>query len=433
LSDGEKKPGLRDIGDLKNRLGMLNKRVSGKPTAPGTNPFAPKAPAAPAAPAETAPPAADAASADAPQAPAATPAAAPAAPQAFSKDLFSGPATVNESPPSTPASQSELADMFESSAAVLDAPPPVEQNFANPLQMGAYNEGVASIDLSADEEASLNSYEGSQRGMKPRMAISLIATTGAVALFFGFMLGDVRTSRKMINAQVDASKNLKDRMKPVLATLDQLKDVIPTMSDKAVSWKNVEKLPKDLPAIDGGLILNTPVPYERELARALTSMVTQLNLLFEEVRVHRSATNIRDKAELKALETGSDFGQYPVYAMVYESLPPRFKVVKEVAKGWQPPFGKLYGVAGKPKMSGSKDDYIMDLAGRDGSTTSTSLSKILLLNKDELQTASKTNALTLYSQRVKSLKVRFQKVLDQEQGFREKMKAQADREKVFSF
>jgi len=222
-------------------------------------------------------------------------------------------------------------------------------------------------------------------------------------------------------------------MKPVLAALDQLKDAIPNMSEKQVSWANVEKLPKDLPAIDGGLILNTPVPYERELARSLTSMVAQLNLLFEEVRTHRQATVIRDKQELKALESGDDFGQHRAYAVVYESLPPRFKVVKEVRGGWTPPFGKLYGVTGKPQLTASKDDFVMDLAGRDGSTTSTSLSKILLLNKNELQTASKTNALTLYSQRVKSLKVRFQKVMDQEQGFRDKLKAQADRDKVFSF
>ncbi len=432
MSDGEKKPGLRDIGDLKNRLGMLNKRVGGKPTAPGTNPFAPKTPAAPAAPAETDPPAAEAPAGEAPAA------AAPAAPQAFSKDLFAGPATVNETPPSMPASQSELAGMFESSAKVLDAPPPVEQSFANPLQMGAYSEGVASINLSADEEASLNSYEGSQRGMKPRMAISLIAATSAIALFFGFMLGDVRTSRQMINAQVEASKNLKDRMKPVLATLDQLKETIPNMviefdKTKRVSWTVIERMPKDLPSIDGGLILNTPVPYERELARSLTTMVAQLNLLFEEVRTHRQATLIRDNQELKALESGDDFGQHPAYAVVYESLPPRFKVVKEVAKGWTPPFAKLYGVTGKPKLTGSKDDYVLDLAGRDGTTVATSLSKVLLLNKNELQTASKTNAHTLYGQRVTSLKVRFQKILDQEQGFRDKLKAQANRDKVFSF
>lgn len=429
MSDGEKKPGLRDIGDLKNRLGMLNKRVGGKPTAPGVNPFAPKAPAAPAAPtaepAETNPP-------EGAEPPAAAP-VAPAAPQPFAKDLFSGPATVNEAPPSAPVSQSELADMFESSAAVLDAPPPVEENFANPLQMGAYSEGVASIDLSADEEASLNSYEGSQRGMKPRMAMSAIAATGAIALFFGFMLGDVRTSRKMINAQVDASKNLKDRMMPVLGALDQLKDAIPNMSDKEVSWANVRKLPKDLPTIDGGLILNTPVPYQRDLARSLTSMVAQLNLLFEEVRVHRTTTLNRDKAELEGLEKGSTFGQYPKYAVVYESLPPRFKVVKEISKGWKIPKAQIYGVAGKPSLTPAKDDYMVSLKGRDGAEKATSLSKIILIEKEELQTSSKTNALTLYSQRVTNLKVRFQKILDQEQSFRDSLKEQANRDKVFSF
>jgi len=426
LSDGDKKPGPRDIGDLKNRLGMLNKRVGAKPTTPGANPFAPKS----AAPAEDAAPPAIPETADAP---AARQPSAPAAPQPFARDLFAGPATVNESGPAPKASAAELADMFDSSVQVLDAPVRAEAQFANPLQMGSYNEGVASINLTADEEEALKSFEGGQRGMRPRQAISLICVAAALALFFGFMLGDVRTSRKMINLQIEASVNLKMSMEPVLLAFDQLKPVISSLPNNEVDWGKIKRIPKDLPSIDGGLILSAPVPFEKDLARSLTNIVSELDLFFSAARTHRMATLVRDRKELEALSTGSAFDQYRAYAVTYESLPPRFRVVKEIAKGWQPPFGKIYGVTGKPQLNPAKTDYLMPLADRGGKTTPVSLTKVLLLRKEELQTASKTNALTLYVQRVADLKVRMKRILDAEANFRAHLDEQASRDKVFSF
>jgi hypothetical protein len=247
------------------------------------------------------------------------------------------------------------------------------------------------------------------------------------------MLGDVRTSRKLINAQIEASVNLKLSMEPVLLAFDQLKPVISSLPVNEFDIAKLKRIPKDLPSIDGGLILSAPVPFERDLARALTSIVSELDLFFAAARDHRTASLIRDRKELEALSKGSAFDQHRAYAVTYESLPPRFKVVKEIAKGWQPPFAKLYGVTGKPKLNAAKTDYLMQLADRGGNTSPVSLTKVLLLRKEELMTASKTNALTLYQQRVTDLKLRMKRILDSEKNFRAKLDEQASRDKVFSF
>ena len=195
MSDGSKKPGLRDISDLKARLGMLNKGA-GKPPEPASNPFASPAPdTAESSPDGDEPTAQTKLTEEAAAAMlgadtavvnldemAATPSApppAPAAPSAppstpapmggldFGDDLFKRkgePAAAPSAPPAGAPAATGGASAFEQAQAAVQAQP--ESGFANPLHLGGFHSGAAPVDLSADELAALDDFEGKQQGVK---------------------------------------------------------------------------------------------------------------------------------------------------------------------------------------------------------------------------------------------------------------------------
>lgn len=475
MSDGNKKPGLRDISDLKARLGMLN--TGGGPAAPSgprppggapANPFAPKAPAAPAAPerveAGTDPgaPAAEAFSSP-PAVPSGPPSmprapmgpsipAAPAAPSGppglnLGGDLFkkpaaparpAAPAMPTGAHPAARASQpdkAQLAAMFDApSKAVLDEAPPPEAEFANPLQQGAYSQAAAPVDLTAEEEAALSSFEHKQVGMKPSLAIGMTVGVAALTLLFGFFIGDARVSRRLINAQIEASVRVKERVQDVVTEYERIKPIIMTTDATAVDWDKIKQFPEDLTEVDGGLMAS-PVPLDRDLTALLTRYLVEVGALFEAVETHRRLTLERDRAELEAMATGSSFAQRPQFMVLYDPADPE-------ARPYIPPVGKVVAVTGRPvekeveqkvgRRTEMVNDYFLPIIDREGKEAEVNLRRLLQIGKDQFMTAGKATPMSLYEDRVKDLKSRVERIESFREAFEAALQTQAEREKVFA-
>lgn len=452
MSNGDKKPGLRDISDLKARLGMLNK---GGPTpAPGgggaANPFGPKGGAsdAPAPKADlTENPDAEAAGdtqvvrvgpppgaePPTPAAPRANlnlgkPASAPPGPAPLGGPLNLGSADElfrkKEPTPPPPAAPPPSA---APAAPAAEPEPPPGVDFANPLQRGAFREAAPSIDLSAEEQAQLDSFEGKQRGVKPGLAIAATLFVGVITAVFGFFIGDVRTSRRMINAQIDASIRVKDAVEPLLTTLDQVAPIIRAMNPNSVEFDKVQQLPAEPPNIDGGLLLTSPIPLEQGLNRTLSNFVTDVNMFFTLLDEHRKTTLGRDKAALESLSKGEDFFQNKYFAVLYTPLPPDTDPLKYV-----PPEGRVVAVTGKPLKNADETAWELPVVDRQGKEKQIPVTRVLRIEKNELMSSGDSNALTLYEKRVERLQTLLKRIQVYEESLKEQLKTQAARSKVFS-
>lgn len=449
MSDGSKKPGLRDISDLKARLGMLNKNA-GKPAEPAANPFA----APPPDTAETAPdgdePTAQTKLTDEAAAamlggatavvnlnepPSAPP--APAPPQSspspmgggldFGDDLFKRkdePAA--PSPPMGAPAAPGGASAFEQAQAAQSAQP--ESGFANPLHLGGFNTGAAPVDLSADEQAALDAFEGKQQGVKASMALAMTFVAAAVCLLFGFSIGDVRWQRRTVNAQIEASIRTKDAIGPTLVAYERLKAPLNAMyqSPTAISWAALEALPSDLPAVDAARVMATQPPLNKELVSLLSRAVTDYNRLFALVTTHRTVTLGRDKAELEGLEKGTEFFSNRHFAILYEPLP-----AETPALEYRPPRATIVAVVGKPELNEPKDDNILPIKSRTGKERTVSLRKILIIDKNEML-STRENAQTLYAKRVDEIGALMKKIGTYEQLLKDTLAREASRTKVFS-
>lgn len=452
MSDGNKKPGLRDISNLKARLGMLN--TGSTPAAPGSprppagpgNPFAPKAPAppsgAPATPSAppatpSAPPVVESAPAAPamPATPVAPPPSGPAAPAGppglnLGADLFK-----KKAPPPAPTASQPAVDpsafFDQPSRQVLDEAPKAEAEFANPLQVGAYANAAAPVDLNAEEEAALSSYEHKQRGVKPGLAIGMTVGVGLLTLLFGFFIGDARVSRKLINAQIDSSVRVQDRVQDVFSQYDQIKNVVMQMSKAEVDWAKIGALPKDIMEVDAGM-LSSPVPLDKDLTQLLTRFLVETSAFFDAVKDHRQLTTGRDEAELKAMAEGSSFAQNKAFAVLYDP-------VDADARGpYIPPVGKIVAVTGKPKEEEVKEgrrtvtEYVLPIVNREGKESEVRLQRVLQIDKSEFITAGKANPMTLYSDRVEDLQRRVKNIEQYYEMLQQTLETQAEREKVFS-
>jgi hypothetical protein len=321
-------------------------------------------------------------------------------------------------------------DVPEEAAAPEDEETPASQTgveFANPLHVGSYGVASARVDLSADDESALSDYEHNQRGLRPGLALAMTFGVGLVTLIFGFFIGDIRNARRMINAQIESSSRLQDGMADLLIQYDQLKPIIAASREDSVDWSKTSAIPKELPRIDGGVLTYSPVPLDKELARLLANFVVDLDAFFQASSDHRRATLGRDKAELEGLEKGSEFAKYQEFLIVYDSTKTR------CLPKCDPPRAKIVAKTGVPKLNAKKTDILFPTTNRAGVTTEKSARDILFINKEEFALSSGGNALTLYSNRVKKLKERLKAIQQYEDGFRNVLKEQATRTRVFSF
>lgn len=469
MSDGDKKPGLKDISSLKARLGMLSKS---KPTpaapAPAPNvasPFSQPASAPvdltqggdielgndtaivridtpiqqpePAAPAPLVQPTPGAPN------PFAAPAPRPAAPTGgglgLGENLFAAPAPkpaaqqpVERSAAQKAADQAAAEAMFAAQAAA-EAPPAPQGNaeFANPLQRGAYVEAAAPVDLSALEEEALASFEGQQRGMKRSLAITMTAVVGVVTLAFGFFIGDVRSARRMVNAQIDASIKIRDLMKAPLARLGEVEKYIAAMAAKPneVNWQAVQAIPESIDGVSPS-VAASPVPLDKDMANMVGRAVVDLNHLFTLLLDHRMATLRRDKAEIEALAKGEGFFTNKQFAIY--STPPADPTKPRSLKGG-PPKGRVVALMGKPSQD-DKGEFIMPVRYRGANDDKNVLVRgLTLVPKSDLQTSGTSNVVKLYTKRVEALVTQMKRIKVYETALREKLESEAGRDKVFSF
>ncbi|MCA9538603.1 MAG: hypothetical protein KC620_06925 [Myxococcales bacterium] len=338
-------------------------------------------------------------------------------------------------PPPQPAMAAPVAQAMQNpaaffdtpSAAVLDEPPKPGAEFANPLQVGSYSQAAAPIDLSADEEAALNNYEHKQKGIKPGLAIGMTVAIGALTLAFGLLLGNSRQARKLVNVQVDASVRVRDNMQPLLDTLNQLRPIIKTMKSDEADWDKIKAIPAELPAVDAGRIMTSPVPLDPDLNRMLGNMLVDLNALFQETTNHRSITLGRDRAELEAIAEGTEFSKNQYFAVLYQPNDPKTPPLAYI-----PPTGMIVAVTGRPHANEAGDDNVLPIVTREGKESEVSLTRVLTIKKEEFLESGRSNALTMYGKRVEDLKNRLTRIEQYEETFRKVLEEQAARSKVFS-
>ncbi|MCB9522212.1 MAG: hypothetical protein H6702_02380 [Myxococcales bacterium] len=371
----------------------------------------------------------------------APPAPAPAAPAGLDLggDLFSTPrptpaAQPAARPASMPAAPAPVfADTRLPAAPAEPEPPKVEAAFAHPLQQGAYRQAAKPVDLSAAEEEALQSFEGKQAGVKPVMAIALTLGVAALTLVFGFLLGNNRSVRQRINQQIEASVMVKERMLPILERINEVAPVIEALYVYAkqgkVDWAKVNAIPTNLPDVQGGFLLSTPVPLEQNLARNMARAVTDLKGLFTALRDHRDTTMNVDKAELKALEKGDSFGQFQQYAIYAKPRDPKDPAVQKGV----PPSGRVIALVGKAEKRADADGFAIPIRKRESEQPElVPVEDITLIPKTDLLGSGTTNAMTMYVKRVEDLKRRLDEIKPYRQALEEQLKQQAGREKVWA-
>ncbi len=462
MSIGEQKPGGNKMSDLKARLSALNK---GSSTAAPTGPAAATPASTPAAAPKPAPATANKLNIDFNAAAKSTPAAAPkpapatasmfepaapkvsatfpaaepaAAPKATAKPAFAlGGEDLFAAKPTTPASPpSEMASTFAPSAPAVEepaAPSDPAAAFANPMQVGRFYEPAAPAVLSPEEEAELNAYEKGQKGIKPMMAYSIGGAIALIALIFGIFLGDSRYSRRMINSQIDSSVNLQKTLQPLFDKVNEVAPILKALpSSQQVDWEKMKALPKELPEIDAGALLATPVPLRKEVTQTLNKWLTDTNLLFAETRNHIYLTLTRDKVELENLEKGNSFWNNPEtmgYAAKFDPPDP-----KDRKPGIRLLKGTFVAVMGQGRDSDDGNDHLMPVRYQTKEEMEeVPLRNLVILNKEELQSGGAGNALTNYQHRCQDIFTIIQRLEQTQTQLVELLKQEAERSKVFQF
>ncbi len=265
-------------------------------------------------------------------------------------------------------------------------------------------------------------------GPIPKALVCLMTLGVAlVTLIFGFAIGDVRSKRRLVNAQIDASVRVKKSMDAPLAMLNRLRPILANMDPKRVDWKKVEAIPDEMPGVDAALVLSPRPPVAPELSTMLGRATADVNELFLLVAAHKMQTLKTDRSELEGLEKGEDFQQNKYFAVLFQPLPPETKPIDAT----RPPRATIVAVAGTPHPNEAKDDNLLPIKSRQGKEREVSLTRILMIDKGQLFSGG-ANALTLYTKRVDRIKVVLKRVMQYETALKDKLSAEAARTKVFS-
>jgi hypothetical protein len=441
LSNGEKKPGVKDISDLKARLGMLNKNVGAKPGAPEP----PAAPAPSAVPTLTADTDADLGLETQvvrvePRAQPREPSAPPAPPPAplFEETPRPAPRTLPGPPAATPppiAGGLNLgADLFKKPepapepvrAAPAPAAPPPPVVPAAPLPQEKFVNPLAAVTpqraLTADDEAALNAVEKGQKGVRPMFLGAIASACAVVAGVMGFMAGTGSIQRELLSNQAKEAVAVRDRMLPILQKFEELANVVEPMNPEKVDWQAVQAMPQDLPGVDAAGILSTRVPLPAEVMSSLGKAVADMNQLFQLAVDHRSLTLTRDKPELEAMEKGASFSSNQYFAAVYAPLDPKTPPLKYV-----PPEAQIVAVVDKPHPDEKGENNVIKVKYRGGQETEVPLQRIVIVPKTELFEGGRQNVLSLYKHRVEYMKLKIKTIRTYSANLKEKLNAEAAR------
>lgn len=452
MSNGDKKPGVKDISDLKARLGKFSKGGPGgsKPGAPSGppvlegSPFRATAdldadssadlgmetqvvriemrPDFPDAPVD-APITFDLPSLSAPQPEVARvnvartipgpPSAAPAGSiggLSLGADLFKKPV-----PAAEPARPAVAPQVF---APAPPAAPNPQERFINPLAMV----GVERRALSAEDEALLERADTSAKGMKPPIVGVIAAVSGLMCLVLGVTMGKSSVTNEFLDAQITETGMVRDRVVPLLDKMEELANVVERMDPRKVDWQAVQQMPTDLPAIDAASILSTRVPLSPDVSGMLGKAVADLDGLFRISVDHRAFTLMRDKDELESLEKGDTFNNNQYFAAVFTPVDPKTPLLK-----WVPPNAQIVAVTSKPHLDASGENFVVPVRLRSGQEQEIPVQRILLVDKGELFDAGKANVLTAYSKRVEQMRARIGSVRMYASNLKNKLNAEASR------
>ena len=293
-----------------------------------------------------------------------------------------------------------------------------------------YTEAAAPVDLSALEQDALASFEGQQRGMKRSLAITMTVVVSLVTLLFGFFIGDVRSSRRLVNAQIEASIKVRDLMAQPLKRLGEVEKYIEAMAKNPdqVNWAAIEAIPAKMEGVSPSVVAS-PVPLEKDLARMLGTSVVDLNTLFTMLLEHKNTT-LKRKAEIEALNKGEGFFTNEQFA-VYAAPPADPTKPRPLSAG--PPRGRVVALMGPP-VKDDNDEYMMPVRYRTANDDkNVSLRGITLVPKTDLQASGTSNVLKLYERRTEALLTQVKRIKTYEATLRDLLQQQAGREKVFSF
>lgn len=431
MSDGDKKPGIRDIRSLREKLGMLQKGGTAprdRATESGHNPFSQPISGSEAQPRTDLVENPDAlVSSDTAVSRVSDPALDDMN-DMTEADETGSLTDVRPSAPSAPAGRPGF-DVFNNGSNQEPAAgvPQDRSSFANPLQVGEYNEAAVSVSLSAEHEAELASYEHKQKGIKPSLAMGMTISAALIMLVAGLFIGENRYTRRMMNAQIASSVRVQSNMEILLETYDQLKPIVNALRKEQLDFDKIEKFPKDLPRVDAGGILNSPVPLNKELTRHLSNFIGDLNELFAQANHHRVTTLGRDKAELEGLMSGNDFTRFQTFAVSFTPT----KVRRN--QPYLPPKGRLIALTGKAEAGAKKGEYVMPSMDRRGRAAKVDPRNLVIVDKSDFLPGGKANAMTQYEQRTVRLQTQLKKIEQYEDLFRDTLKKQASRDKVFQF
>ncbi len=437
MSNGEKKPGVKDISDLKARLGMLNKNVGGKP---GT----PEAPAPSSVTTLTADTDADLGletqvvrveprqSAETPAPVAAPPVEAPkpaprtipgppsAAPPSPGGGALNLGADLFKKPEPAPAPQVQRAPAAPAAPAPAPVPaaPPPQEKFVNPLAAV-----TPQRELSADDLASLDDVEKGQKGVRPIFLVAVAGVAAIVAATIGFVGGTGNIQRQLLDLQAKEAAAVRDRMVPILQKMEELANVVEPMStDKGVEWSAVQAMPADLPGIDAAGILSTKVTLPADVMSPLGKAVADMNQLFQLAVDHRRLTLERDKPELEAMEKGTVFSSNQYFAAVYQPVDAKTPPLKYI-----PPPAQIVAVVDKPHPDEKGETNVVKIKYRNGQEVEVPLQRIVLVEKTELFEGGRQNVLSLYKQRVQYMKDKIKSIRTYSGNLKEKLNAEAAR------
>lgn len=435
MSNGEKKPGVKDISDLKARLGMLNKNVGAK--AGASEP--PPEPVPSSVPTLTADSDADLgletqvvrveprAQPFEPSEP------SPVAEPLFEEPVRPAPRTIPGPPTANPiAGGLNLgADLFKkpepepargvqapaAPAPVVPAAPLPQEKFVNPLAAVTLQR-----ELTLDDEAALNAVEKGQKGVRPVFFGAVASACAVVAGVMGFMAGTGSIQRELLSNQAKEAVVVRDRMLPILQKFEELANVVEPMSLDKVDWQAIQAMPQDLPGVDAAGILSTRVPLPAEVMSSLGKAVADMNQLFQLAVDHRSLTLARDKPELEAMEKGASFSSNQYFAAVYTPLDAKTPALKYV-----PPEAQIVAVVDKPHPDEKGENNVIKVKYRGGQETEVPLQRIVIVPKTELFEGGRQNVLSLYRHRVEYMKLKIKSIRTYASNLKEKLNAEAAR------
>jgi len=440
LSNGEKKPGVKDISDLKARLSSLNK--GGKPVGPaGGAASAFGAPlddqsdasiGAATAVVRIEPQSFGSGSAGQEDQ---TEAISMPPPEVFAAPApIAGPRTLPGPPSGAPPGGLNLgADLFkrpepEPAPVVQQQAPSAKplisavqaerkERLANPLASAP-----VSVALSAADEAALSSVEGKAKGVKPSLLVAVAGVTMAVTAFVAFGIGSNLKDNELIKYRKVEAATVRDRVAPLITQMEELANLIERMDPRKVDWQTVSALPETLPGVDAAGILTTRVPLPAEITGDMGRAVADIDRLFKLTLDHRKFTLSRDKAELEALEKGDSWSNNLYFAAYFQPVDAKTPPLRYI-----PPDASMVAVVGKPRPSDDGQTNVVQVKFRSGETRDVPVQHIVLVKKGDLLESGSANVLALYSKRVEELRMLVGAIRQYGKGLRDKLNAEANR------